>query len=207
MNWCFVTVLLGFWENGEWGDERQSELCALEWLEGSCREGASPNPASRARKGSFNGRPEHFSQMVVCPLGCSFLASALGDRHLCQTWCKLCKHDLNCRRVATFISFVLLLLLGKGILLLSTSELGAMPGTLRGSVSPTFLIQNILMDSESFTRDRQGFCFTNRMQRHGQMAVTQKCPTLLISNLQLYPTHYLQAAVAFSLCCARATKP
>lgn len=39
------------------------------------------------------------------------------------------------------------------------------------------------------------------------MAVTQQIPIPLISNLQFYPTHFLQQAVALSLRCARATNP
>lgn len=192
------------------GDERQSKLCASAGLAGGCGGRASPHPA---RQCPFNWT-EHLSQRVVCPLGCSFLASAHGDRQLCQTDRQtdlfMMFIDINMTSAAEqgphYFPVCCCCTLGKAF---SLCHLLSWEPRLEHSdaVITTFLTYStFLMDSESFTGDRQCFCFTNRMQRRGQMAVTQT-PVLLISNLQLYPTHYLQEAVAFRLHCARATKP
>lgn len=175
--WLLTDVLLlSCWvsERMGWGMKGRVRLCALEWLAGSCRERASPNPASRPRQCPFDWRPEHVFEMVVCPLGCSFLASAHGDRHFCQTdrlvrtqsWPDLQKVG-HCNflhaivipeeRDSPSVNFWI------GSHAWSTQRLCEhhIPD-----------IQHILMDTESFTGHRQCFCFTNRMQRHGQMAVT-----------------------------------
>lgn len=189
VSWCFVTVLLGVWENGV---ERQSKVCALEWLTGSCRGRASPNPTSRARQCPFNWRPEHVSQVVACPLGCSYWPAHVGtDTSARQMDLYGHKYDLSCRGGWRGLKFssCCCYILGKGF---SLCQLLSKEPCLEHSETPWASCSwHVLMDSESFPGDKQCFCFTKRMQRHGQMVVIQKSPVLLISNVQLFPTHYL----------------
>lgn len=141
----FVTVLLGF---GEARVGRRGRVSFVPWngLASSCRQRGSPNPAGITGQCPLHLRPECIFHMVVLPVKpyisgqCTQGQIPLSD----LTGLHWHKHNLSCKGVGIFILFALILLSQralsmKRILPLSSSGLGAVPGTHSGTTNTMFL--------------------------------------------------------------------